>query len=134
MIGAHEDAKREARAIPVGREDAFRAEIFNRLWKAIRRQTDADFADAEAFEKGCIGGVGYTVVDVNPKPGNPLFVDFVIDPVHPFEILVDPQAIPQPTGDVAAMSGETWSFQGWFRDSVGGTAVSNLTEGIAITF
>lgn len=43
-------------------------------------------------------------------------------------------ALPQPTGPVAAMAGETWNFQAWFRDSVGGNATSNFTDGLEIQF
>ncbi len=92
LIGAHEDAKREARAVPIGIEDQTRSEILNRLWKAVRRMTDADFTESEAFEKGSIGGVSYAVVDVNPRHGRPDWVDFCIDPIHPFEVIVDPGA------------------------------------------
>jgi hypothetical protein len=41
---------------------------------------------------------------------------------------------PQPTGSVAIASGETWHFQGWFRDAVGGNATSNFTNGLTVTF
>ena len=43
-------------------------------------------------------------------------------------------AMPQPTGAVAVLPGETWSFQCWFRDSVGGAATSNFSDGLAVTF
>jgi hypothetical protein len=42
-------------------------------------------------------------------------------------------ALPQPTGPVAAVAGETWNFQCWFRDSVAGAATSNFTDGLALT-
>ena len=46
-------------------------------------------------------------------------------------VAIDLTAIPRPSGGpVAAQAGETWYFQGWFRDS----ATSNFTDGIAITF
>ncbi|MEM6568061.1 MAG: hypothetical protein AAF957_06600 [Planctomycetota bacterium] len=48
--------------------------------------------------------------------------------------LLDPQAIAQPVGTVAAMSGETWSFQCWHRDAVGGAATSNFTNAVEIPF
>jgi len=31
-------------------------------------------------------------------------------------------------------AGETWNFQYWFRDAVGGTATSNTTDGVSVTF
>lgn len=43
-------------------------------------------------------------------------------------------AFPQPNGTVAVMAGETWSFQCWYRDVVGGAATSNFSEGVSITF
>lgn len=46
---------------------------------------------------------------------------------------VDLTAIPQPTGNVAALAGETWNFQLWHRDSVGGASTSNFTEGLSVT-
>ena len=47
---------------------------------------------------------------------------------------VDLTSVPQPNGSVAVAAGETWNFQGWFRDSVGGTATSNFTDGLSVTF
>ena len=41
---------------------------------------------------------------------------------------------PTPTGFVTVQSGETWYFQGWYRDSFGGGLTSNLTDGIEVTF
>ena len=40
--------------------------------------------------------------------------------------------IPQPTGFVAAMTGESWNFQAWYRDANPGPT-SNLKDGIEIT-
>lgn len=42
--------------------------------------------------------------------------------------------IPTPTGFVAAVVGQTRRFQSWHRDSVGGVATSNFTNGLAVTF
>jgi hypothetical protein len=41
---------------------------------------------------------------------------------------------PQPAGSVSIAAGETWNFQSWYRDAVGGTPTSNFTNGLAITF
>ncbi|MEM8713091.1 MAG: hypothetical protein AAGG01_19255, partial [Planctomycetota bacterium] len=51
------------------------------------------------------------------------------------ETIVDLDAIPQPTGAVAAMVGDVWRFQLWHRDvASGGTGVtSNFTKGIEVT-
>lgn len=49
-------------------------------------------------------------------------------------ITIDPQAIAQPTGSVAAIGGETWHFQVWHRDATGGSATSNFTNAVSIRF
>ena len=47
---------------------------------------------------------------------------------------VDLRALPQPTGSVAAVAGETWRFQMWHRDRDGaGGATSNFTQAVAVT-
>jgi hypothetical protein len=51
-----------------------------------------------------------------------------------FELPLDLTMTPQPTGFVQIFTGETWNFQTWFRDSVGGTATSNFTNGLEISF
>ena len=51
-----------------------------------------------------------------------------------FELAIDLNAIPQPTGAVAVLPGEQWSFQAWFRDAAGGAVTSNLTNGISVNF
>ena len=43
-------------------------------------------------------------------------------------------AMPQPTGPVAAVAGQTWNFQAWYRDAVAGTPTSNFTDGLRVTF
>lgn len=49
-------------------------------------------------------------------------------------ITLDPQALEQPTGSVSAMAGETWYFQCWVRDFVGGAPTSNFSNAIGVTF
>ncbi|MEM8710363.1 MAG: hypothetical protein AAGG01_05385 [Planctomycetota bacterium] len=52
-----------------------------------------------------------------------------------YTLTFDPGAIAQPNGSVAALPGETWYFQAWFRDAgSGGAATSNLSNGVAIEF
>lgn len=41
---------------------------------------------------------------------------------------------PTPTGLVQVQPGETWNFQAWFRDAVGGQVTSNFTDGLEVTF
>ncbi|MEZ6014332.1 MAG: hypothetical protein R3F49_04410 [Planctomycetota bacterium] len=43
-------------------------------------------------------------------------------------------AIPLPSGPVGVLAGETWRFQGWFRDRAGNVPTSNLTDGLEVTF
>jgi len=45
---------------------------------------------------------------------------------------VDLSAVPQPTGPEAALPGETWYFQAWYRDTVNGQATSNFTDATAL--
>jgi hypothetical protein len=35
---------------------------------------------------------------------------------------------------VQVLAGQTWNFQCWFRDAVGGVATSNFTDGLSILF
>lgn len=50
-----------------------------------------------------------------------------------YSLAIDLTAIPQPNGFVSAISGETWNFQSWHRDLVGGAAQSNFTDGLELT-
>ncbi len=54
------------------------------------------------------------------------------DGVATFNLL--PPSIAQPTGTVAATSGESWNFQSWYRDVDGGVATSNFTNAVTVTF
>lgn len=47
---------------------------------------------------------------------------------------VDLDRIPTPTGLVAVLPGDTWHFQIWHRDSVGGSATSNFTGAVRLQF
>ena len=51
-----------------------------------------------------------------------------------FSLAIDNTALPTPQGPVAAMAGQAWNFQSWHRDSVGGAATSNFTDGLTITW
>ena len=51
-----------------------------------------------------------------------------------FSLGLDLLQVPTPTGPVAVMPGETWYYQGWFRDAVGGMATSNLTDGVSVMY
>ena len=50
------------------------------------------------------------------------------------DVLVDLNDLPQPSGSVAAMAGETWNFQAWFRDVAGGAATSNFSDAWQVTW
>jgi len=43
-------------------------------------------------------------------------------------------SMPQPNGPIAVLAGETWHFQAWYRDAVGGQTTSNFTDAVAVTF
>ncbi|MEM6671778.1 MAG: hypothetical protein AAF726_02980 [Planctomycetota bacterium] len=51
-----------------------------------------------------------------------------------FSLGLNLNATPTPTGFVTIMAGETWNFQSWFRDAVGGSATSNFTDGVTVNF
>jgi len=44
-------------------------------------------------------------------------------------------SFPHPSGGVVAVQpGDTWNFQAWHRDAVGGGATSNFTDGLSVLF
>ena len=49
-------------------------------------------------------------------------------------LTLDLAQTPTPTGLVAIQAGETWNFQAWHRDAVGGVATSNFTDALSLTF
>jgi hypothetical protein len=51
-----------------------------------------------------------------------------------FSLILDLTQTPTPTGFVSVAPGNTWNFTTWHRDSVGGLATSNLTDGLSILF
>ncbi|MEM1449413.1 MAG: hypothetical protein AAF726_17665 [Planctomycetota bacterium] len=55
-------------------------------------------------------------------------------PTGGFSLVIDLGMIPQPNGFVSVQAGESWRFQAWHRDSVGGSATSNFTDGLEIDF
>jgi hypothetical protein len=46
---------------------------------------------------------------------------------------IDLSALSTPTGPVAALAGETWNFQYWYRDA-NPTVTSNLSDAVAVTW
>jgi len=50
-----------------------------------------------------------------------------------FSLVLDLTQTPTPTGPVSIAPGETWNFQSWHRDAVGGAATSNFTNGLSVT-
>ncbi|MEL6715950.1 MAG: hypothetical protein AAFP86_19375, partial [Planctomycetota bacterium] len=54
-------------------------------------------------------------------------------PLGVLEFSMDPTAIPQGIGTVAAIAGQTWGFQAWHRD-VNPGQTSNFTSGVQIRF
>jgi hypothetical protein len=51
-----------------------------------------------------------------------------------FSLLLNLAQTPTPAGFVAVVPGETWNFQGWHRDAVGGVPTSNFTDGLRVQF
>jgi hypothetical protein len=50
------------------------------------------------------------------------------------QLTLDLTQHPTPTGLVSVLSGETWSFQCWFRDASMGTPTSNFSDGLEVPF
>lgn len=50
------------------------------------------------------------------------------------DLAVDLDAIPQGGGFAMIQPGETWNFQGWYRDVANGQPVSNFTGAVSVTF
>ncbi|MEM1447551.1 MAG: hypothetical protein AAGI22_00490 [Planctomycetota bacterium] len=50
------------------------------------------------------------------------------------QLTIDNAMTPTGAGFAAIAAGETWNFQCWHRDSVGGTATSNFTDGLEVLF
>ncbi len=48
--------------------------------------------------------------------------------------VVDLDMVPTPTGTTPAVSGQTWYFQAWHRDSLIFVSTSNFTDGARVTF
>jgi len=51
-----------------------------------------------------------------------------------WSLAVDLTQVPSPTGLVAVQPGETWNFQAWYRDAIGGVTTSNFTDALEIDF
>ncbi|QDV06281.1 hypothetical protein Poly30_17890 [Planctomycetes bacterium Poly30] len=49
-------------------------------------------------------------------------------------LAINSAAIPSAVGFLAALPGDEFHFQAWYRDSVGGTPVSNFTDGLTVLF
>lgn len=47
---------------------------------------------------------------------------------------MDLTALPQGNGLVAVTAGQTWNWQVWYRDTVGGVPTSNFTNGLSVAF
>ena len=50
-----------------------------------------------------------------------------------YQLAINLTSMPQPTGSIAAVAGQTWRFQSWYRDANPG-AVSNFTNAISVLF
>ena len=68
---------------------------------------------------GDIGRYQNQVMSSGPSGSITMPVDLTFIPVNPFQ---------------SVMVGETWNFQGWYRDVIIGVPTSNFTSAISITF
>ena len=50
------------------------------------------------------------------------------------DLALDLTRQPSPMGLTSVVAGETWNYQIWFRDVVGGMAVSNFSDGVEVEF
>lgn len=55
-------------------------------------------------------------------------------PSGTFGLELDLTQTPQPTGLVPVVGGQTWYYQTWFRDAVGGVTTSNFTDATRIQY
>ena len=46
--------------------------------------------------------------------------------------MLDVQAIPTPQGPTSLAPVQTWHFQCWYRDQVGGVVGSNFSDGLRV--
>lgn len=51
-----------------------------------------------------------------------------------YSLVLNLPATPQPTGLVSITAGETWHFQSWYRDAVGGAPTSNFSNALFLFF
>lgn len=49
-------------------------------------------------------------------------------------VTIDLTAFARPTGPVTVVAGQTWFFQGWHRDTVGGAPTSNFSDALSVLF
>ncbi len=51
-----------------------------------------------------------------------------------FALLLNLAQTPTPSGFTSVIAGQTRNYQAWYRDAVSGTATSNFTNGLSVTF
>ena len=91
------------------------------------------FSESQGFATGLGGGQGNLCLSTN----HGRFSQQVMASGHfgTFTILTDTTGFPTTAGgSVAVIPGETWYFQAWHRDLVGGAATTNFTDGLEVTF
>lgn len=92
--------------------------------------SDQDFMPMNGGSDGnlCVGAMGANIgrgfggAIVNSGPGGVIALSG------------DLASIPQPGGPVPTMVGDTWNFQCWYRDVTNGSASSNFSNGLEVTF
>lgn len=89
---------------------------------------DAGFVSGPGGSSGnlCLGGtIGRFLASGGPQTS---------DPAGSASLGVNLRELPQPNGTTSAMAGQTWRFQAWHRDAVGGQTTSNFTQAVAVSF
>ncbi len=74
----------------------------------------------------CLGGA----IGRYLAPGQVLFSG----PSATFELQLELAETPTASGFAPVLRGETWNFQAWHRDVSGGSATSNFTNAVSVTF
>ena len=72
----------------------------------------------------CLGGA---IGRLSMQVGNSASVGYI-------DIEVDTTSVPLPNGTTTILAGQTWNWQAWYRDNVGGVSTSNFSDAVSIQF
>ena len=107
-IGQHKDLEREARAVPIGSEDQFKAEVLNAVCACNERKAGLETANAETMWEAYVKGEGNTVLDVADNPENPSRIMMDFNSVSPHEILWDQSSRKPDRSDAGCVTWDKW--------------------------